>query len=84
MTALLDLLPGAGAIYALICVLGGVLALWVGGRARERSGRQAGRSEAERDAARDTVERIEKGNEQVADNRGGNPADRLRRNDAKW
>jgi hypothetical protein len=84
VTELLDLLPGSGPIYALIGVLGGVLALWVGGRARDRTSRQAGRSEAERDAARDTVERIEKGNEQVADNRGGDPADRLRDNDAKW
>jgi hypothetical protein len=48
------------------------------------AGRKDGRQKAAQDAAEETVNRVEKGNEQVARNRGADPTERLRDNDRRW
>lgn len=64
--------------------IGGALvalaALWGYGAAKKREGAKAAKNKGLRDAQK----RVEKGNQAVADDRGDDPADRLRRNDGEW
>lgn len=70
-----------GPIWKYLAALGAavvaVLAAYAGGRG-------AGRKGAENDAMRETINRVEKGRDAVRDGRGGDPAERLRKNDGKW
>ena len=60
----------AGAVLAF-------LGVFIAGR---RGGRNAERDRREKDAAK----RLEQGRDRLRDGRGGDPAERLRRNDGEW
>lgn len=66
-----------GILVGLVAALGAVIAAYM-------KGRSSGKKEAQGDALKDTAERLQKGRDAVRDGRDGDPADRLRDNDAKW
>lgn len=69
-------------LVAALGTVGGVALGRLWGRVE---GRRAGKQEAERDASEDKTERMERGRAAVRDGRSaGDPADRLRDNDAHW
>jgi hypothetical protein len=84
MPPILSLILSSRRVRWLAGALAAIAGIWVYGRAREQRGRQRGAEGVARDAAQDTIKRVEEGNEQVADRRGADPADRLRDNDREW
>jgi len=50
----------------------------------KRQSRLQGRSEAEQEAREDADKRVQKGQDAVRDGRGGDPDERLRKNDGRW
>lgn len=84
MSAVIAFILNSRIAQAIGAALAAMAGLWAYGRARERRGRQRGAEGVAREAAQDTVDRVEQGNEQVADNRGDDPDERVRRNDGKW
>jgi hypothetical protein len=73
---MLDLLfgPLGGVLAAFL----GVLGLWV----KSRLDRRQGAKDQQAKDAKDAVKRIERGTNAI--DRGGDPAERLRRNDGRW
>ena len=70
-------------LVAVLGAVGGIALCRLWGRVE---GKRAGKREAERDAMEDTLERMERGRAAVAEGRagGGDPVERLRRNDGRW
>jgi len=64
--------------------LGGVLASIVAAGAALLVGRRQGAKNERNKGLRDAQERMQAGRDALRDGRGGNPADRLRKNDGKW
>lgn len=62
----------------------GLIAGWLGFKSYGASQRKAGRKEAEHDALKDTLDRVDKGRKAVRDGRDADPDDRLRDNDERW
>jgi len=56
--------------------------LW--GAWKEWRARKQGRQDAEREALRDTQERMEKGRDRLREHDSLDPDERLRRNDQRW
>lgn len=73
---MIDLLLGplGGVLAAFI----GVLGLWV----KSRLDRRQGAADQKAKDAQNAIERIDRGNSAI--DRGGDPAERLRRNDRRW
>ena len=47
-------------------------------------GRREGAQNAEKEGLEDAAERVQKGRDALRDNRGGDAAERLRKNDGEW
>jgi hypothetical protein len=77
---ILKWLLGSKVAQAIGGALVALAALWGYGAAKKREGAQAAKNKELQNAQK----RVEKGNQAVADTRGDDPAERLRRNDQKW
>jgi hypothetical protein len=73
-------------IAAGLALLGGLAAIAIAMWRQRTKGREEGRDTAQTEALKDAAKRTEQGRQAVQRGRasGGDPADRLRRNDGQW
>ena len=75
-----------GPLGGVLAAAAGVLGLWVKSALDKRTARKEGAERQRAKDAKETLKRVERGQQAVTRGRasGDSPADRLRRNDGKW